>query len=33
VSRGIVVQNKSTLVNFVPHFSFKMFFNFTSRDE
>jgi hypothetical protein len=33
VSRGIVVQIKTTLVTFVPHFSFKIFFNFTSRDE
>jgi len=31
VSRGIVAQNKTTLVTFPRRFFFKMSFNFTSR--
>ena len=33
VSRGIVVQEQDPLVTFPRHFSFKMSFNFTSRNE
>ena len=33
VSRGIVVQEQDPLVTFPRHFSFKMYFNCTSRDE
>ena len=33
VSRGIVVQERPPLVNFLPYFSFKMSFSCTSRDK
>jgi len=33
VSRGIIVQEQELLVNFPRNFSFKMSFNFISRDE